>query len=255
VSASQASGRHLRKRPARRGSRTLAGVRLPFRLRPRRHDPDVELDWWLRVWDPVLREGGHFGARCLELCGDADVAPTYEGRRWQQARAEVARVLEEAGIEDATFFEGKVVVDVGPGLVGFPDACPARTSIAVEPLAPRFREHGLLLESDAIYLASGAESVPLLEASVDVVVSRNSLDHVDSPERAIAEVARILRPGGTLILNVDTGHPPTAAEPHSFEVEDVRKLLAPFDVEHERLLDESHGEQGRTMVVLARKRA
>lgn len=236
------------------GLRTLQRVlrrRIPFRAA--RHDSAAELNWWLRVWEPVLRGGGHFGARCLELCGDEEVAPTYEGRRWQQARAEVGRVLEEAEINDRAFFEGKVVVDVGPGPVGFPDACPARISMAIEPLAPRLREHGLLLESDAIYLATGAESIPLLEESVDVVVSRNSLDHVDRPDKAMAEIRRILGPGGTLILNVDVGHAPTAAEPHSFTVDDVRRLVAPLEIERQRLLDESHGEEGRTLVIVARK--
>lgn len=226
-----------------------------LRRKAKLHDADAELRWWLEVWERDIRGGGLFGARVLELCGDAEPAPTYEGRRWQQARAEVRRVLEEAAIDDAEFFDGKVVVDVGPGPVGFPDACPARTSIAVEPLAPKLAEHGLLLDgSEAVYLAVPAERIPLLDATVDVVNARNSLDHVEDPAAAMAEIHRILRPGGTLILNVDVDHPATATEPHSFTTADVRALVAAFEVERERALPEPHGHEGHALVVVARKR-
>lgn len=218
------------------------------------HDADAELRWWLDVWDRDLRAGGLFGARVLELCGDDEAAATYVGRRWQQARAEVRRVLEEAEIEDSAFFDDKVVVDIGPGPVGFPDACPARTSIAIEPLAPRLAANGLLLDgSAAIYLAVHAEGIPLLDASVDVVNARNSLDHVEDPAGAIAEVRRILRAGGTLILNVDVDHGATPTEPHSFTTDDVRALVSGFEVERERALADPHGHEGHALVIVARK--
>ena len=84
---------------------------------------------------------------------------------------------------------------------------------------------GLLLDSDAVYLTCGAEALPLLDASVDVVVARNSLDHVRDPGAVLSETARVLKPGGTLILNVDIDGEATAEEPHAFTVEDVRRLL------------------------------
>jgi SAM-dependent methyltransferase len=217
---------------------------------------EAELRWWLEEWDPVLRSGGFNPGDAPGLLDGEAPATTYEGLRRQQARAEVKRVLLEAGIEDEHFFDGKVVVDIGPGPLGFPDACPARVSIGVDPLAERFREHGLLIEgSDALYLAVGAESIPLVSGSVDVVVARNSLDHVDDPPAVLREVQRLLRPGGTLILNFDVGHAPTATEPHTLTVEAVRAALVDMTITAERRAEATHGEAGATVVIVATRRA
>ncbi|HKR98202.1 MAG TPA: methyltransferase domain-containing protein, partial [Candidatus Dormibacteraeota bacterium] len=150
---------------------------------PHAADLDAELRWWLETWDPVIREGGFNPGDVLEFLDPGEApAETYQGRRRQIARAEVRRVLREAEIDNERFFDGKTVVDIGPGPLGFPDACPAATSIGIEPLAERFARAGLLIEeSNAIYLAVPAEEIPLVSSSVDVVLSRNSLDHVRDP--------------------------------------------------------------------------
>jgi ubiquinone/menaquinone biosynthesis C-methylase UbiE len=213
------------------------------------------LRWWLEDWLPVLQAGGFNPGDASELLGGEEAAPTYEGRRWQQARAEVRRVLREAAIDDEHFFDGKVVVDIGPGPLGFPDACPARVSIGVDPLADRYREAGLLLEgSDAIYLSVGAESIPLTSESVDVVVARNSLDHVDDPGAVLDEARRLLRPGGTLLLNFDAGHAPTATEPHTLSRELVRATLGDLTVVREHTTAHPHGGEGEVVVMVAEKR-
>ena len=140
----------------------LAKLRARLRLRQRLRDPeelkhDAELRWWLEHWAPVVRDGGFHPGDALELLGGEAPAATYDGRRQQQARAEVRRVLREAAIEDEGFFAGKVVLDIGPGPLGFPDACPARVSIGIDPLAERYRAAGLMIEgSDAIYITGGA---------------------------------------------------------------------------------------------------
>jgi SAM-dependent methyltransferase len=218
-------------------------------------DLDEELRWWLEEWEPVIRDGGFNPGDVPDFLPPGEApAGTYEGRRWQIARAEVRRVLAEAGIEDEGFFDGKVVVDVGPGPLGFPDACPAKLAIGIEPLADRYRARGLLLESDALYLATGAEAIPLLSESVDVVLARNSLDHVASPAAATAEIARVLRPGGTLIVSVDVGHPATATEPHSFTLDEVRALLGGLTIVRERMDEEAHGGGGGSRVVILARR-
>lgn len=237
----------------------LAGVRARLRVRQRLRDPvavkqEAELRWWLETWDPVLRAGGFNPGDAPAFLDGEKEAPTYVGRRWQQARAEVRRVLQEASIEDDRFFDGKVVLDIGPGPLGFPDACPARVSIGVDPLAERFAKQGLLLpDSPALYLSTTAEHIPLVSCSVDVLLARNSLDHVDDPGQVLREARRVLRPGGTLILNFDVGHAPTITEPHSLTLDGVRAALSELSIEHEDHLDEPRGAAGHAVVLVARR--
>src|SRR5215210_2759052 len=54
-------------------------------------DPDAELRFWLEQWEPHIRSGSLFSPGGLELTGDTEVADTYEGRRWQEARARARR--------------------------------------------------------------------------------------------------------------------------------------------------------------------
>jgi SAM-dependent methyltransferase len=69
-------------------------------------------------------------------------------------------------------------------------------------------------------------ALPLREGfgSVDSVSCFRQLDQCDSPERLVAEIARVLRPGGLLLLTVPNRH--------------VESLLRPwFHVEFQQALD------------------
>jgi SAM-dependent methyltransferase len=201
-----------------------------------------------------VRAGGLRPADALEFLDEDEIAPTYWERRRQLARSQVRRVISEAAVEAEAFFADKVVVEVGPGPLGFPDACPARVSIGVDPLARRYAEHGLLLpDSPAVYLTAGAEDIPLLSASADVVLARNTLDYVDDPPRAVAELRRILRPGGRLILLFDVGHAPSPSQPNALAVEGVRSGLSGMSITREHHWDAPFGHDGHRVVVVAER--
>ena len=80
---------------------------------------------------------------------------------------------------------------------------PGTTVIAIEPspamhaaLAPRAERHRI----DVRIEESSAERLPFADASVDVVVSTLVLCSVDDPRSSIAEIHRVLRPGGRLVF-------------------------------------------------------
>jgi SAM-dependent methyltransferase len=59
------------------------------------------------------------------------------------------------------------------------------------------------LKSRCAVASASIEAMPFAEAAFDVAVSADVLSHGRvEPERAVGELARVLRPGGTLILNL-----------------------------------------------------
>ncbi len=59
------------------------------------------------------------------------------------------------------------------------------------------------------YRLGGAESLPLEDEAVDYVFANMYLHHVESPPQAIGEMARLLKPGGRLVI--------TDLDEHEFE--------------------------------------
>ena len=77
------------------------------------------------------------------------------------------------------------------------------------------------------FIAS-ADSLPLKEAEADCVLLAETLEHLEFPERALAEGYRVLRPGGSIILTVPFLFP-IHADPHDFQrwsPEKFRRVLA-----------------------------
>jgi SAM-dependent methyltransferase len=87
------------------------------------------------------------------------------------------------------------------------------------------------------------EPLPFDEASFDVVVAGELLEHLRDPRRVVADVRRVLRPGGTFVASVPNayrlknrlrfllGRKPEDDPTHlqMFSPAEVRSLLAGFD--------------------------
>ena len=98
---------------------------------------------------------------------------------------------------------------LGVGVVGFLPELPVR--IGMDPLPPLrlqcsevLHDRVHVLRKSVPYLIGTGESIPLGDESVDVAICCNALDHVRDAGTVLAEILRVVRPGGGLFLEVDT---------------------------------------------------
>lgn len=86
-----------------------------------------------------------------------------------------------------------LVLELGTGLGALQDSHPAYvgTDLSMEVLSRRIRRPAF---------ASDAEALPLRDGVVDALFTVAVLEHIPHPERALAEIARVLAPGGIAYL-------------------------------------------------------
>jgi SAM-dependent methyltransferase len=157
------------------------------------------------------------------------------GGSYDEERLAYSRVLMEEVLlyceHDAHWLESKTVLSIGAGCTGDLATWPAAIKIAVDPLLYVYQKLGMLLDDipgtkPTLYLSSGVEDLPLLDQCIDLVLCRNSLDHMLDPATGLEQIARLLKDGGLLFVSVDIGGAPTPDEPNVFSVESLQDLLA-----------------------------
>ena len=119
---------------------------------------------------------------------------------------------------------GRQVLDVACG-EGYGSALLAREAshvtgvdVSAEAIAHARREYAAI--GNARFEIAPCTQLPLADASVDVAVSFETLEHIDEQERFLDELARVLRPDGLLILSC----------PNRLEYRDRRGFENPYHV-------------------------
>ncbi|MCI0503084.1 class I SAM-dependent methyltransferase [Candidatus Micrarchaeota archaeon] len=92
------------------------------------------------------------------------------------------------------------VVDVGCGEGYVLSRIPAKVRAGVDISETAVKEASR--DEKAIIVRSYAESTPFTDSYFDAAVCSEVLEHTEKPEAVVRELARIVRPGGTVVLSV-----------------------------------------------------
>lgn len=109
------------------------------------------------------------------------------------------------------------VLEVGSGAHGLIFYFEAEERVGVDPLADEYRALFPAWQQRVRTIAAFGEQLPFEDASFDVVLCDNVVDHAQSPRGIVEEIARVLVPGGLLYFTVNVHHPlyHWAAQAHS----------------------------------------
>jgi ubiquinone/menaquinone biosynthesis C-methylase UbiE len=131
------------------------------------------------------------------------------------------------------FYAGKSVLDIGCGPRGSLEwASMAARRVGLDPLAGSYAKLRSVAHAME-YVAAPAERMPFADTTFDVVTSFNSLDHVEDLAQTVAEIKRILKPGGTFALLTDVNHGATPCEPQCFSWDIVDRFFPELELEFE----------------------
>ena len=100
---------------------------------------------------------------------------------------------------------GKSVLDIGCGLggktVAYAEAGARVTGVDIsEDNIARSVAFARSRGVEAVFTAGDAERLPFAEGTFDAIIANDSLEHFADPAGALRELARVLRPGGSIFL-------------------------------------------------------
>jgi len=118
--------------------------------------------------------------------------------RWRRVHQRLVRVRPELG--------DPRLLEVGSGAHGVVFASGSRKAVGVDPLAAQYASLFPDWQGDVPTLAAAGEHLPFHDGAFDVVVCDNVVDHAERPAVIVAELARVLSPGGLLYFSVNVHH-------------------------------------------------
>jgi len=174
-----------------------------------------------------------------EQNGHAETAKQRRARRalerqlaYQRAKAAKARGHEQDYVEAMRQRSARVreklervraiapdarVLEVGSGAHGLVFFFGTTRGVGCDPLACDYAALFPAWQHRAQTIAAAGERLPFADASFDVVLCDNVVDHAEDPARIARELTRVLAPGGLLYFTVNFHHPlySVAARVHS----------------------------------------
>ena len=159
----------------------------------------------------------------------ADEIADLQDRRAAETHEKVAGLLTLTGEERA--------LDVGTGAGAFALALAplVREVVGVDVVPELLAEARKRATENSEFVEADAEHLPFRPGEFDVVCTARTLHHVPRPELVLAEMTRVLRPGGTMLVvdQLAPVDPLAAIELNRFEVArdpSTTRILADVDL-------------------------
>ncbi|HXJ21425.1 MAG TPA: metalloregulator ArsR/SmtB family transcription factor [Polyangia bacterium] len=134
------------------------------------------------------RRGG--GADALTDDLERDYSP---GRTWQSLAAGTAALLQLGDVLDVGSGDGAAAASLAP-------YCRSLTCIDTSPRLIEAAQARLGRNENVRTQVADAHDLPFADASFDAVLVFHTLTYAERPSRVLAECARVLRPGGRLVV-------------------------------------------------------
>lgn len=208
AAAGHGHGHGERRKGLLRGIGEKLGIQKPKQARTKE---DYEFDWQAKQWAGVFSKP-EIQAKCREY--------------WMEHR-HLEEILALAPIgKDAK------VLDVGCGISTVLHWVEGKRH-GIDPLGERYKE--VYRYPAGMEIRGGyAEKLPYADREFDFVFCSNCIDHTTSPPDVVAEVLRVLRPGGHFVLTCETFRSDLgkrdAGHPHSMTTKKLLDLVAAFEL-------------------------
>ncbi len=160
--------------------------------------------WWGDLYKQ-LYEGHEDGATPETMDANmADVEDLFRKRRLLP--------VQEMPLDD---LQGKLVLEIGPGggahsaVFKKHGASMVSVDITAERVAATARKLALIAGGEGRAYQADAENLPFCDNSFDIVYSNGVLHHSENTDKCIAEVQRVLKPGGKAVIMLYSRHSTT----------------------------------------------